>query len=63
MKRINRYRDLEAEGFGSRTTVWRKWKSDKFPPPDYFDDGHPIWLDTTIENHVEAKVAEARTAA
>jgi predicted DNA-binding transcriptional regulator AlpA len=59
---IYRYKDLEAKGYGSRVTIWRKVKCGLFPSP--VDDGtsHPIWLHEDIEawkaslphRHVEA---------
>ena len=27
------YRELEAAGYGSRTTIWRKCRAGKFPEP------------------------------
>ena len=42
------YRDLEARGHGSQTTVWRKVKSGRIPKPkDYF--GRPRWLEEEID--------------
>lgn len=49
------YRDLEAKGYGSRTTIWRKIKSKKFPPADVDDgSGHPRWFPETIRKHRES---------
>jgi len=46
------YRDLKAKGYGSRTTLWRKVKSRKFPAPDVDDgSGHPRWFPETIEKY------------
>jgi len=51
-KDLNRYYDLEALGYGSRTTIWRKIKNGKFPPPDADDgNGHPVWFPETLKNH------------
>ena len=56
MKQVTRdilgYSDLDAKGYGSRTTIWRKIKSGKFPAPDVDDgSGHPRWFPETIEKH------------
>jgi len=54
-KDILSYGDLAARGYGSRTTVWRKIKSRKFPAPDVDDgSGHPRWFPETIEKHKES---------
>jgi len=49
------YRDIEAKGYGSRTTVWRNIKKGNFPPPDVDDGrGHPRWFPETVEKHKES---------
>jgi len=47
-KRILRYGDLEARGYGSRTTIWRAIALRKIPPPLDFM-GRPGWLLETLE--------------
>ena len=47
-KIILRYRDLQARGYGSRTTIWRKIQQGEIPSPsDFF--GRPGWLLETLE--------------
>lgn len=49
------YSDLKVKGHGSRTTVWRKIRDGKFPPPDVDDgSGHPRWFPETIDKHVKS---------
>jgi len=54
-KDINRYSDLTAMGYGSRTKLWNAIKDGRFPPPDADDgSGHPIWFGETIKKHKES---------
>lgn len=46
-KRVNRYRDLQEQGYGERTTVYRKVRAGKFPAP--FEG--PIWFDWQLDEH------------
>ncbi len=46
---IYRYKDLEAKGYGSRVTIWRKAKKGLFPLPVDDGTGHPIWFREDIE--------------
>jgi len=55
IKDLLSYRDLNAKGYGSRTTIWRKIRNGKFPPPDVDDgSGHPRWFPETLEKHKES---------
>jgi len=36
------YAKLRANGYGSRSTIWRKVRAGTFPPPTYIGD-KPIW--------------------
>jgi len=53
MKRINRYSDLEKEGYGSRYTITRKVKVKKFPAPKNIL-GRPGWTDEVLEEYIES---------
>lgn len=53
-KRIYHYRDLQADGYGSRATIWRKIKSGSFPAPLIEPDGRPFWTREMIEEYVES---------
>ena len=46
---IYRYKDLEARGYGSRVTIWRKVKEGLFPSPVDDGTGRPFWLHEDIE--------------
>ena len=46
---IYRYKDLEAKGYGSRVTIWRKVKEGLFVSPVDDGTGRPIWLHEDIE--------------
>jgi len=46
---IYRYKDLEARGYGSRVTIWRKVKEGSFVSPVDDGTGRPIWLHEDIE--------------
>ena len=48
-KDLLRYRDLEAMGYGSRTTIWRAVKSQTFPFPHDDGRGNPVWFKEDIE--------------
>ena len=49
------YRDLNAKGYGSRTTIWRKIRNGKFPPPDVDDgSGHPRWFPETLVKYKDS---------
>ena len=50
--RINRYRDLEERGFGSRATVWRKIRKGEFPPPKNIL-GRPGWTDSYLNKWLD----------
>jgi len=49
------YRDLDALGYGSRTTIWRKVKDGEFPPP--IDLGHDRkgWLESDIVEWLQSR--------
>lgn len=51
MKQRNRYGDLEAMGYGSRVTVWRKVRAEKFPPPYIDESGNPFWTPAQLTEH------------
>ena len=54
-KDINRYSDLTAMGYGSRTKLWSAIKAGKFPQPDADDgSGHPIWFRETLNKYRES---------
>jgi hypothetical protein len=36
------YAKLEANGYGSRTTIWRKVRAGTFPQPTYIGE-RPFW--------------------
>lgn len=44
------YKDLQAKGYGSRTTVWRAVKKGNFPPPRDNGRGGRIWFPEDLEN-------------
>jgi predicted DNA-binding transcriptional regulator AlpA len=48
-KVLLRYRDLEAEGWGSRTTIWRAVKNFNFPSPIDDGRGRPAWTRESID--------------
>ncbi len=50
---INRYRDLQERGFGSRVTIWRKVRSGRFPAPEDILD-RPGWRETIIQRYLES---------
>jgi len=52
-ERINRYRDLEDRGFGSRVTIWRKVRAGRFPAPDVILD-RPGWRESVIAEYLES---------
>ena len=60
--KINRYKDLESKGYGSRQTIWRKVNAGVFPKPLNIL-GRPGWtdeqLDSVHENAQEWEVAKA----
>ncbi len=49
------YNDLEALGYGSRVTIWRKVKNSEFPKP-LIDAGHGRkWRESDIIDWLESK--------
>ena len=42
------YRDLEAKGYGSRFTIWRKVRDGKFPSPIDLGNGRIAWKESDI---------------
>jgi len=48
-KDLLRYRDLEAMGYGSRTTVWRGVQAGTFPSPHDNGNGNPVWFREDIK--------------
>ena len=55
---LNRYRDLERRGFGSRQTIWRRVKAGEFPVPiDIGTNGNPIpvWPESVIQEYLESR--------
>jgi len=48
-KDLLRYRDLEARGYGSRTTIWRAVQNNSFPKPVDDGRGRPVWFREDIE--------------
>ena len=53
-KLILRYGDLEAMGFGCRSTIFRKWKTGKLPRPEDFE-GAPGWRRDVIEEYLASR--------
>jgi len=62
MQNINllSYRDLESRGYGSRTTIWRKVKSDKFCQPIDTGNGRKAWRESDIIAWLELRTKAAR---
>ena len=62
MENINllTYRDLESRGFGSRVTIWRKVRDNKFPQPIIIC-GAPRWRESTIMEWIESLEIELVT--
>ena len=61
-KRILRYVDLEERGYGNRTTIWRKVKAGKIPPPRDFMD-RPGWLPEELEEFENSRPVLTQSAA
>ena len=53
-KDMLRYRDLDALGYGSRTTIWRAVNAGNFPEPVDDGRGNPAWLKEDIETWKES---------
>ena len=53
------YDDLEALGYGSRTTIWRRVNNGKFPPPIDTGSGGKRWRETDVIEWLEAKASRA----
>ena len=47
------YSDLAKLGYGSRVTIWRKFKAGKFPAP-VMVDGRPAWREQDVIEFFEA---------
>ena len=47
------YADLEERGFGSRISIWRNVKSQRFPAPIYINN-RPRWLEPVILEFLES---------
>ena len=47
------YKDLEANGVGSRWTIDRRVQNKKFPEPLRDEAGRPFWTDELLERHQE----------
>jgi len=58
-EKLNDYRDLDDRGFGSRTTIWRKVKAGRFPPPVYIGEGQPRWRESKLIKYLAE--CEAKT--
>ena len=50
------YNDLEAKGYGSRTTVWRAVKNLKFPPPRDNGRGGKVWFPEDLDEFNESLI-------
>jgi predicted DNA-binding transcriptional regulator AlpA len=46
--KLLRYEDLVRETGLSRTTIWRYWKSGKFPCPIKVGNGTPLWRECEL---------------
>jgi len=53
MKVINRYSDLEAEGFGTRNTINAMIRNGKFPQPRDIND-RPGWYKEDLVSWMES---------
>jgi len=53
------YRDLEARGFGSRVTIWRKVNGGEFPKPLDTGYGRKAWRESDIIDWLESKASHA----
>jgi len=50
-KELLDYGDLEALGYGSRTTIWRAVRIRKFPAPIDDGRGNPRWTREMVDEH------------
>ncbi len=55
MKDVNRYKDLERRGYGSRWTVDRNVKQGKFPAPHVDPNGRPFWTDEQLKEWLDSQ--------
>ena len=53
--RLLSYRDLEAAGYGSRVTIWRRVRNKEFPAPIDLGHGRIGWRESTILEWVESR--------
>ena len=49
----NYYSDLKRRGFGCPSTVWRKTRAGRMPPPIHDEAGRPYWTDSMLLEHQE----------
>ena len=49
------YAQLEALGYGCRSTIWRKIKSGEFPPPIRIGVNRVAWREADVIQFVETR--------
>lgn len=49
------YRDLQAKGYGSRFTIWRKVRIGEFPTPIDLGNGRIAWREQDILEWLESR--------
>jgi predicted DNA-binding transcriptional regulator AlpA len=63
-RRILTIKDLPNKGISYHPNHLRRmWRQNKFPKPFYPSDRRPSWLEETIDEWINIKIAEAKQAA